>query len=1173
MLNLRKLKRWMLFFIIMFIALSVATPVLADYLGPNRTIVETVGVCKVILNECQYVEAKDDWGNKSVEDWLCSNESKPWQAYSGDRRACNAGNNGYQFWSREESSQETTVTYPPATISGSLQNCTLQNGWCGVTAPQLTLSANEPVAGYGILLIEGMLNGQIFACPNGAASCSIPLNQGDNNFTYWALSSWGDSSVMSTSTARVDTVSPQVGLDINGATGTNGWYVSPTTITTTSSDATSGIASSLLSIDSGAWQPAATLNEGVYQVDVTASDNAGNVSNSSTTISVDTTTPSINISVNGTAGRNGWYKSAIQISALASDATSGVATFEVSADRGAYQSYISPISFSDGVHTIQFKSIDQAGNITETALQTFYVDTISPAIELPTWWELGKEVPYSVRDDGSGLDTLRLVIEDEDEKYAKVAHDIYVSGASFFNDINWNGEFRDKTVAPAGTYLVWLKASDIAGNERIQLGKVIVPEPNTFINLFASEDPSSETPIPPEDLSPLDDSSPNTIVSSLDFGGATTETKETVTQSLFLTTGTAAAIPASSSNILWGAAAAAAIGAATASALEGKRKHKQVIQRPLKSEEPEPRPVTTQQRLVNADTEERRAKRKAQKMKKLEAQWAQERAWEEARLEKQRQAQRVQSDHMERKMAHHEAEEDAKWIAAQERARLEQQRQAQRVQSDHMELKMAYRDAEDNVRWTAAQVAIQQREQEKKEESNWWEKTVDWIDDHQAEIALGIGVIAGAAAIVLTGGLATPIVAIALVAGATVAAGGAAAAMTIGLNAHYDRPWHQNLLKNVALAGGAALAVSAAGFIIQGASVAIGSYCAVHQSTCARVEPVLNAVDKVEETWLRAKLAYQTWRKDEIGAFETAFELHSDYLDGGMPGNVVAKELGEQFTHLSKNAVPVVQKYGNDVIPLLAKYGDDGLALIQRFGPDGIDLLRKYGNDATDLIVLDDDVLDYVMQQGPDAVEALSRWSKADLLAHGPELALRAKKDAEVLANIKKLTSSGPVDPKNLTEEQKALIEAIAANSTQYADNGQVVLGKWVDNSSGFVQTAQDTGSVHYNPHPDMWTMLGRLGDAKQEEVAWLINKQVVQNGIAKGLPFEYTLNGIPSNKIADEGEAIEAIFAGATDPEIMDILRIDYMPVRMKELQELQKAGYEFTFDTVNKSYILVKK
>jgi hypothetical protein len=446
------------------------------------------------------------------------------------------------------------------------------------------------------------------------------------------------------------------------------------------------------------------------------------------------------------------------------------------------------------------------------------------------------------------------------------------------------------------------------------------------------------------------------------------------------------------------------------------------------------------------------------------------------------------------------------------------------------------------------------------------------VDEHQTEIALGIGIVAGAIAIAATGGLATPFVAGAiLVGGATLAAGATSAWMTVSLNTHYDRPWHENLLRNVTIAGGAALVVSSVGLILQAAATGIGGYCAVHPSTCARVEPVFKALDVVEETWLKGKLAYQTWTGNATGAAETAFELHSEYADGGIPGNAVFKELGEQVTHLSKNAAPVIQKYGKDVIPLLIKHGDEGLELIQKFGLDGITLLQKHGNDATDLVHLDKDVLDYVLQQSDEAVAALSRWSASDLREHGLELALRAQKDADVLADVKKLTALGPINPDKLTDKQKELIDKIASNSTQYADNGQVVLGKWVDNSSGFVQSAQDTGSVHYNPHPDMWTTLGNLGEANQEEAAWLINKQVVQKGIDKGLPFEYTLNGVPSNILDNEHAAVEAIFSGQSEAEIREVLELEYMPIRMKELQELQKVGYELTFDEVTNSYILM--
>src|SRR5215208_739237 len=212
-------KKWMLCLFVFFVALSIASPVLADYLGPNRTVTQPGGSCKVVLNECQFVAAKGDYSYHQVDSWSCSNESKPWQAYPSDApRACTSKAVGDQYWSRDEGQPETVI-YPPATIAGSLQNCTLQNGWCGVTAPQLSLSANEPVAGYGIIRIEGLFNGQNFACPNGVASCSVPLNEGDNNLSYWALSSWGDSSTMGTSVARVDTLPPDVSLNISGTDG------------------------------------------------------------------------------------------------------------------------------------------------------------------------------------------------------------------------------------------------------------------------------------------------------------------------------------------------------------------------------------------------------------------------------------------------------------------------------------------------------------------------------------------------------------------------------------------------------------------------------------------------------------------------------------------------------------------------------------------------------------------------------------------------------------------------------------------------------------------------------------------------------------------------------------------------------------------------------------------
>jgi hypothetical protein len=212
---------------------------------------------------------------------------------------------------------------------------------------------------------------------------------------------------MGTASAKVDTVSPSLSLDIIATSGSNGWYVSPATITAIGSDSTSGLSSVFLSVDNGAWISSTTLNEGMYRIVVQAEDNAGNIANSTTTISVDTTTPMIDVSVNGTAGSNGWYSSSMQVTATATMRPLVSASLESSLDAGILSGLHPSHYFSDGYHTVQFKAVDKAGNETETSVQEFYVDTIAPAVDLPAQWEVNDTITYKVQDDGSGLSALR----------------------------------------------------------------------------------------------------------------------------------------------------------------------------------------------------------------------------------------------------------------------------------------------------------------------------------------------------------------------------------------------------------------------------------------------------------------------------------------------------------------------------------------------------------------------------------------------------------------------------------------------------------------------------------------------------------------------------------------------------------------------------------------------
>ena len=376
--------------ILIILLLGFSTPVLADYLGPDRTVTTAVEECKVVLWECMYVAAKGDYRYHRVDDWSCSNESKPWQAYANYPGDCESWNDGRTQWGQEYSVRYTTITHPEATITGTLQNCTLQNGWC-VTAPQLELTANEPLSGHQILLIEGARNTEIFACPEFQTSCQVPLLEGENNFEYWALSSWGDSSRMGSLSAQVDTISPDIDLQINGSSGTNGWHTTRTSLT-----------------------------------------------------------------------------------AAATDATSGLASFEVSADGGAWTTYSAPLSFTDGVYRYQFKAVDNAGNINETPVLALKVDSIPPAIALTEELDLGDPFNYSLQDDGSGLYLVRIVIEDEKERFPKVVWEERISGNKFKEEFIWDGRWKDGSSAPVGEYLITVKAGDAAGNESIRSGIVTV---------------------------------------------------------------------------------------------------------------------------------------------------------------------------------------------------------------------------------------------------------------------------------------------------------------------------------------------------------------------------------------------------------------------------------------------------------------------------------------------------------------------------------------------------------------------------------------------------------------------------------------------------------------------------------------------------------------------------
>jgi hypothetical protein len=230
------------------------------------------------------------------------------------------------------------------------------------------------------------------AVDGGAAVGSAILTDGVHSVTATTLDVAGNSSSI-TMTISVDTTPPVSELNISGTSGSNGWYVSAVDASPSGSDTVSGLASTTLSVDGGAVTGSATLTDRVHSVTATALDVAGNRSSKTLTISVDTLAPDIFVSAVGNQAQNGWFSTAVDLSATASDATSGVTgSVSLSFDNGA--TWVNGLNtLYDGRYDVIFTVMDIAGN-TATSQMSLKIDMQPPVISLSEAGRLGQNGWY-----------------------------------------------------------------------------------------------------------------------------------------------------------------------------------------------------------------------------------------------------------------------------------------------------------------------------------------------------------------------------------------------------------------------------------------------------------------------------------------------------------------------------------------------------------------------------------------------------------------------------------------------------------------------------------------------------------------------------------------------------------------------------------------------------------
>jgi len=571
---------WSILALVVLLAIPETRHVLADYLGPNRKVVTRekvtvdVGVwAKPQPSPC-YCKTKN--GGCADACIVCSWEGSP-------GKAC--GDATYSYKTGTKEIIEETISYlPEATISGTLQNCNLSNGWC-TNHTTLLLTAIEPVDGYSISIIEGTMNGITFACTD-LNNCVVDLVAGDNTFTYWANSSYGDGSQMGTVTAKVDAVKPDIVPSISGTIGENGWFIIDVTATFSASDPEpgSGLNTFETSLDNASWTPyvsSLVFTEGQHHLYVKATDFAANVHSLDDEIKVDTSVPTISGTISGTLGGANWYVTAPQASVTVADTMSGIASVEYNADGADWQPYSTAVTFDDGPHTIQFRTYDFAGWSAETEIFSFQVDTTGPSIKLPSRWYIWESADFVVKDDQSKVVSVSYAIRDGQNRWKKVERNWTPNTHEFSRTISWNRVFADGITAPIGSYPVRVYAEDAAGNVSWKDAEIVIPgvddpplptftptptaEPTEEVVAPPADATAIPTPIPPVSEEDNDDEETAPFV----FGGnAPDDTPDAEPEA-----------PAPSSSVLWGAAAAAAIGTYQATMAEKKRREEEATAR------------------------------------------------------------------------------------------------------------------------------------------------------------------------------------------------------------------------------------------------------------------------------------------------------------------------------------------------------------------------------------------------------------------------------------------------------------------------------------------------------------------------------------------------------------------------------------------------------------------
>lgn len=188
-----------------------------------------------------------------------------------------------------------------------------------------------------------------------------------------------------------DTTPPETTAILNPASpdGGGGWYISPVTITLSATDDDTGVDYTKYRIDNGSWFTYSgtfiVSNNGHHQVDFYSVDNTGNTETTDhVTFKVNISSPMTSYTLNPASptGENGWYLSSVTVLLFATD-PDGIDQTYYRINGGVWIIYATSINLTtDGVHVVEFYSIDSLSNSESVKSVIVKIDGTNPTISI-----------------------------------------------------------------------------------------------------------------------------------------------------------------------------------------------------------------------------------------------------------------------------------------------------------------------------------------------------------------------------------------------------------------------------------------------------------------------------------------------------------------------------------------------------------------------------------------------------------------------------------------------------------------------------------------------------------------------------------------------------------------------------------------------------------------------